>query len=158
MPSIDGLLTFYCCPVAVPYAAEVRAAVANSGQTLAKWTCPTCGTIYTVGALVESATTFVPVPDDVLDEAGVDTEDFNEPDDPDVKMCGGCDGPVDGARDHCTGCREYVCQSCRKRIPRNRHQVDEHWQEPKFAEVATLSGEDDGSVLTGDDAIFTAEN
>lgn len=168
MAHIEALLQLQCCPNTKfdldPVVVDVDSA--SGGRELLTVSCHLCGSEYMFGLVTRTrdqslaSDKFDKVDDAVLEAAGVDTEDFEAPDDPDVKMCAGCDvGLVaDASTWFCAGCGEYVCASCRTRSPRpGRHQADEHWQEPKFAEVVTLSGEDDGSVLTGDDAIFTPE-
>lgn len=166
MAHIEALLQLQCCPSTKfdldPVIVDVDSA--SGGRELLTVSCHVCGSEYMFGIITRTreqslaSEKFDKVDDAVLEAAGVDTEDFEAPDDPDVAMCVRCDGPVLKAADFCPGCREYVCEGCRTREGlRPRHQADEHWQAPKFAEVATLSPEDDGSVLTGDDAIFTPE-
>ncbi len=165
MAHIESLIQLQCCSVTRdldPVVVDVDPV--SGGRELLTVACDKCGSEYMFGIITRTreqslaSTKFDTVDDAVLAAAGVDTEDYSEPDDPDVAMCARCDGSVIKAADFCAGCREYVCEGCRTReVHKSRHQVDEHWQEPKFAEVVTLSSEDDGSVLTGDDAIFTPE-
>jgi hypothetical protein len=167
MAHIESLIQLQCCSTTAdrdPVVVDIDPA--SGGQELLTISCHMCGGEYMFGVITRTreqslaSDKFDPVADEVLAAAGVDTEDYNEPDDPEVRMCAGCDVGlvVNTAQQFCSGCGEYICPSCRTRSPRaGRHQADEHWQAPKYAEVVTLSGEDDGSVLTGDDAIFTAE-
>lgn len=167
MAHIELLIQLKCCTMRSegdPITAEVDPA--SGGRELFTASCHLCGSEYMFGVITRSreqslaSNQFDTVEEAVLAAAGVDTEDYSEPDDPNVVMCAGCDTGI-GGRDavvFCDGCKEYICTACRTRSPRSgRHQADEHWQAPKFAELATLSPEDDGSVLTGDDAIFTPE-
>lgn len=168
MAHIESLIQLQCCSMTRdqdPIVVDIDPA--SGGHELLTVACHVCGSEYMFGVITRTreqslaSDQFDTVEEAVLAAAGVDTEDYSEPDDPDVRMCASCDVGlvVNAAPLFCAGCGEYVCSSCRTRSPRSgKHQVDEHWQEPKFAEVVTLSGEDDGSVLTGDDAIFTPES
>lgn len=168
---IEALLQINCCTtdgglkmINHEQSVSVDLEPSSGGRELARTTCDVCGSEYMFGVITRTreqslaSDKFDTVEDAVLAAAGVDTEDYSEPDDPDVAMCVRCDGPVRKGADFCSWCQEFVCSACRQRAPRvGRHQADEHWQAPKFAEVAILSPEDDGSVLTGEDAIFTPE-
>ena len=171
MAHIESLIQLQCCSTTRdldPVIVDVDPV--SGGRELLTAACDKCGSEYMFGVITRTreqsmaSDKFDPVAEEVLAAAGVDTEDYEAPDDPDVRMCAGCDVDIPvGVDSHhllCGGCGEWVCAACRTRSPRSgRHQADEHWQEPKFAEVVTLSGEDDGSVLTGDDRLdFTAEN
>lgn len=165
---IETLLEVMCCSsnLAGPGAAEsisMDVPAASGGRELCKLACDRCGSEYMFGVIARTREqsladeAFEHVNEDVLDDIGVDKTDFDAPAD-EVRMCARCDGTAAGD-ELCRGCGEYVHATCRLRVPRrmNAHAAEEHWQEPK-TQLAIAADNDDGSVMTGDDAIdFVAE-
>jgi hypothetical protein len=166
---IESIITIRCCCRDAQHARQSMEdspagdfdVTVGSGE-LAKLVCHLCGREYSFGVMVRTAEesraseVFEEVATEKLDEIGVDRSDF-EPSIEDVAMCAGCDAAIPSAQRaarYCRGCNEYVCAGCRKREPRRaaRHQADEHWQQPKFAEVSS-ERPDDGSTFDAEDFI-----
>ena len=163
---IDLVTEITCCGSwRADLSATADVSAESGGRELAKAVCDVCGSEYMFGVIARTreaslaSEAFEHVNDETLDEIGVDRSDF-EPSMEDVAMCVGCDGAVNRNADYCGGCKEYVCATCRKRMPRtmSRHAAEDHWQEPKFRGVETKPAstdgddDDDGSRLD-----FTAE-
>ena len=159
---IDAIITLACCGGAYQSEASptTEIAAATGGAQLAKVVCDVCGTEYLFGIIAQTveqsraSDVFEEVPADILAEAGVDTGDYDPAPDTEIRMCARCDKSLEGSRDLCRGCGEYVCATCRERVipphRAGRHQAHEHWEEPKFREVSSEQP-DDGSHFDFDD-------
>lgn len=142
---------------------SVDVPAASGGRELGKAVCDLCGSEYTLGVLARTreeslaSEAFEHLTDEQEEKIGIDRDDF-DPSIEDAAMCGGCDGDVNRLADRCGGCKEYVCQRCRKRSPRHpmRHAMEEHWEEPKVEMGAAVDVDDDGGTFDRDDFVSEA--
>ena len=155
MATIDVVAELNCCGLGLSFEASARSVDVPGGE-VARAACTECGKLYLLGVIVEAPAVpaavvtsadsderFEEVPQEILDQAGIDDTDFDES--PlDAAMCARCDGDVRRAIDYCEGCREYVCAVCRVRQPGSAgsHHAEEHWQAPLAAGGFVAEAED----------------